>query len=159
LFDSVEPSKIPELDDRPALLHALGEVYGEAVDRKWVNLERLADECVDADTVPSDAYRYYLNIVTPTEEAAFDIDLWKSLEQDFKPPPGELVTLGFDGARFHDTTALVGTHVDSGFQWVVGLWERPPNVAEWEVPEADVDEALAAAQETWDVWRVYADPP
>jgi len=159
LFDTVEPSKIPELDDRPALIEALAEVYGEAVDRKWVNLERLADECVDADTSPSEAYRYYLNISMPAEEAAFDIDLWNELQADFKVPDGELITVGFDGARFHDTTGFVGTHVESGYQWVIDVWERPPNVADWEVPEAEVNEVLEAVQDRWDVWRVYADPP
>jgi hypothetical protein len=159
LFDTVQPSKIPELDDRPALLAALAEVYGEAVDRGWVNLERLADECVDADTSPSEAFRYYLNVSVPAEEAAFDIELWNSLAKDFVVPDGELITLGFDGARFWDTTALVGTHVESGYQWVVGMWERPPNVVDWTVPEAEVTETLAVAQERWKVNRVYADPP
>jgi hypothetical protein len=160
LFDTVEPSKIPDLDDRPALVASLAEVYGEAVDREWVSLDRLAEECVDADTSPSDAYRFYLNVSMPSEEAAFDIELWHTLQSDFKVPDGALVTLGFDGARFRDTTALVGTHVVSGFQWVVGLWERPPNAPpDWEIDESDVDRTVSEAFESWNVWRLYADPP
>jgi phage terminase large subunit-like protein len=29
----------------------------------------------------------------------------------------------------------------------------------WEVPEAEVDEAVAAAMSRWNVWRMYCDPP
>jgi hypothetical protein len=118
----------------------------------------LADECVDADTSPSEAYRFYLNVSVPSEETAFDYELWDTLKSDFRVPPGELITLGFDGARFHDTSVLVGTHVESGFQWILGFWERPPNLAEWEIDESDVDQTVREAFETWDVWRMHADP-
>lgn len=159
LFDTIEPSKVPELDDRPALVEAIREVYGEAISRGWVSEDRIASECTDADTSPSDAYRFYLNVSMPSEEAAFDIDLWGDLEKNFKVPPSSLITVGFDGARFHDTTALVGTHVKSGHQWLAGIWERPPNAVDWEVDETDVDRAVAELFENFQVWRLYADPP
>lgn len=160
LFDTIQPSKIPELEDRSALIRSLREVYGEAVDREWVTLERLADECVDSDTAPSDAYRFYLNIPWATEESAFDINLWDELKRPgFVVPDGDLITLGFDGARFRDSTALVGTHVESGHQWLVGIWERPPHAADWEIDEPDVEAHVEAAFDRWDVWRLYADPP
>jgi hypothetical protein len=43
---------------------------------------------------------------------------------------------------------------------MVAVWERPDNADEaWEVPERQVDEAMISAFDTWDVWRLYADPP
>lgn len=79
--------------------------------------------------------------------------------------PGEsladdaFVTLGFDGARFRDATALVATDIASGLQVLLGLWERPEDVEDWEVPEAEVTEAVADAFRRFEVWRLYADPP
>jgi hypothetical protein len=160
LFDTREPSRVPDLRDRPALLAALAEVYAESATAGFVGLERIADECVDVDTEPSDAVRYYLNVSLPSDERAFDVRRWADLAKPTVVPDGETVTLGFDGARFHDATALVGCHVASGHLFVLGMWERPENAGdEWEVPEPEVDEAVAAAFDRWDVARFYPDPP
>lgn len=75
---------------------------------------------------------------------------------------GEMVALGFDGARRRDSTALVATHLESGFQQVVEVWERPAELDprdEWEVPAEEVDAAVAASMDRWKVVRAYADPP
>lgn len=74
-------------------------------------------------------------------------------------PRGELVTLGFDGARRRDSTGVVATCVRTGLQVVVGVWERPYLVEDWEVPVDEVDAALTEAFERWNVWRFYGDPP
>jgi phage terminase large subunit-like protein len=42
---------------------------------------------------------------------------------------------------------------------VLGIWQRPEDRTEWEVPVEQVNEAVALAFQTWDVWRMYADPP
>ena len=86
--------------------------------------------------------------------------------------PGELlapdtfVTIGFDGARFRDATALVATEIYTGRQQILGIWERPADQygpdgepLAWEVPEIQVTAALEDAMERLDVWRVYCDPP
>jgi hypothetical protein len=160
VFDSVEPTKIPDLNDRPALMAALAHVYGEAVARGWVNLDRLAAECTDLDTAPSEAYRFYLNVSMPSEESAFDIDLWNQLASEHHPPDGTDITLGFDGARFRDTTALVATEIATGFQFLVDVWERPPlHYGDWEVDQTDVDQTVASMFDRYKVWRLYADPP
>ncbi|WP_244278036.1 hypothetical protein [Gordonia westfalica] len=35
-------------------------------------------------------------------------------------PKGGFITLGFDGARFRDATALVATSIDTGLQELLG---------------------------------------
>lgn len=84
------------------------------------------------------------------------------LEVGGEPQPGRLITLGFDGARRQDTTALVGTDVLLGHQFVIETWARPLELHEdddWEVDETDVDVKVAHAFDTWNVWRLYGDPP
>jgi hypothetical protein len=80
--------------------------------------------------------------------------------EGYRPPDGALITLGFDGARRKDTTALVATEVLTGFQWLVQVWERPEHADEaWEVPAGEVDAAVAECFKRWNVWRLYGDPP
>ncbi|KKL28374.1 hypothetical protein LCGC14_2375770, partial [marine sediment metagenome] len=85
---------------------------------------------------------------------------WKALAKpDYRPAKGATITLGFDGARTFDATGIVATEVETGFQWVVGCWERDPLKKDWEVPQDEVDQAVAQAFEDYDIWKMYADPP
>lgn len=74
-------------------------------------------------------------------------------------PAGAFITLGFDGARYRDSTALVATDIVTGLQQLLGLWERPEFADEWEVPEEEVTGLLADTMRTFDVWKLYGDPP
>ena len=153
----------------------LKDVYG---DSWWVDLDRIEAEYLElAEYDEAQAQRFFLNIITAGSDAAFDPILWASKERLegvegltllelpdgrrlWRPKPGELVTVGFDGAKRQDSTGLIGTHVASGFQWVIGVWARPENAADdWEVDDDDVDLALAETFETFKVWRAYCDPP
>jgi phage terminase large subunit-like protein len=63
---------------------------------------------------------------------------------------------------FHDSTGLVATHVESGYQWMAGVWERPtslPADAQWQVPTEEVNRVVHGLFEEFSVWRLYADPP
>ena len=71
--------------------------------------------------------------------------------------PKERVVLGFDGSFNHDCTALVAVTLD-GFIDVLGLWERPPDATEWEVPVAEVDARVLEACRDYTVLEIAADP-
>jgi hypothetical protein len=72
---------------------------------------------------------------------------------------GEVITIGIDGARFDDALAVIATEVVTGYQWPLGVWERPKNAdADYEHPMDEVDGVLIDAFTRWHVWRVYADP-
>lgn len=107
--------------------------------------------------------RVWLNRWIRQDAQAFDPVLTESLRTaGARIPDGELVTLGFDGARFRDATAIVATDVETGLQELVALWERPLDLLEsedWEVPELEVTDALTAAMARWQVWKAWADPP
>lgn len=106
--------------------------------------------------------RVWLNRWVSGQAQAFNMQRWSELARPGRIEPGELVTLGFDGAKFRDATAFVATDVATGVQQCIGLWERPldlPDEAEWEVPLTEVWETLSTAMARWQVWKVYADPP
>lgn len=134
----------------------------------WVDLERIESE---AQTLlprdPGQAERFFGNRIVSGADAAFDPDLWLRLAAPsirVGLAKKTLATVGFDGARFHDSTGFVVTAVELGHQFPAGVWERPADVTDddWEVPEfgaGGVDEAIEQIFDEWDVWRVYADPP
>lgn len=126
----------------------------------WSDIDGIADQWSDPTADRTYLERVWLNRLVRSSERAFDIEQWKSLANPgYVVPDDAIITLGFDGARWHDATALVGTEIATGFQWLIALWEQPQNAQEWEVPEHEVQAAVAEAFDRWQVWRMCADPP
>jgi phage terminase large subunit-like protein len=75
-------------------------------------------------------------------------------------PDGMPVIMGFDGSRSGDATAISVVslepvpHID-----VVGLWEKPRDAHDWEVPRTEVKDTIRDACKRWDVkgiaWDEY----
>ena len=157
------PQPGEDLSDGEQLRAAIREASGPAI-AAWPDFEGQVDYVASLynqpDTDRSYFERVWLNRRVQAGRQAFDAARWAELgDTDFVVPKRELITIGFDGAQFRDATALIGTHVETGFQWPIGIWECPPGATDWECPEDEVTEALAGAFDTWKVWRVYADPP
>ncbi|WP_044109822.1 hypothetical protein [Mycobacterium canetti] len=92
---------------------------------------------------------------------AFSVKRWKALERTGETIPRRAhVTLGFDGARMRDATAIVATDVRSGLQQLEYLAERPMNADDdWEVDEDEVNEKVKELFSRFRVVKFYADPP
>jgi len=139
---------------RAAVLEASGPAAA------WSDIDGIAEQWKDPTADRTYLERVWLNRLVRASERAFDVEQWRTLAQaDYTVADGAMITVGFDGARWRDATALVGTEILTGFQWLIGLWEKPYNLEGWEVPQAEVDEAIAAAFARWEIWRMYADPP
>jgi phage terminase large subunit-like protein len=137
---------------------AVVEASGPAA--AWCDIDGIVEQWRDPTSDKAYLERVWLNRLVRASERAFDLEQWRALAAaDYRPAPGSLISLGFDGARWHDATALVATEISTGFQWLVGLWERPENVQEWEVPADQVNEAVDKVFSTYEVWRMYCDPP
>lgn len=127
----------------------------------WVDLDRIdaeIEELLDRD--PAQAERFYLNRVVATQAAALDpAVVGDRARAGWEPDPGDLIVVGVDGARFADAVAVVATHVESGHQWPLGIWERPESAGDdYEHPAEAIDGAVTDAFDRWRVWRLYADP-
>lgn len=178
LYDSIEASSVvPELlrrakqdeldpleaaEVRAQLLEELAFCRGDST---WLNLDRILDECLAPKTQMNEALRFYFNRLAASEERAFRRERWDALAKPlvdgkrWRPESGALITLGFDGSVNDDWTALIGTDVATGTQWPVGIWEPVlSDNGEWSIDVNEVDAAVNDAMETWDVWRMNADP-
>lgn len=139
---------------KAAVLEASGPVA------EWSDLDSIVEQWRDPTADQAYLERVWLNRRVKSSTQAFDLTRWRELgRQDHPVQPGDLIVLGFDGAQFYDATGLVATHVKTGYQWPIGVWERPHGVAEWQVPADQVDAAVRQAFADFKVWRLYADPP
>lgn len=161
LIDDVEPGEgsITNARERRRMIR---NVYGHSLRAKggWITTERIEDEIeVLLEHDPPQAERYYLNRKLAMQSAAFDHAKWESLAEERTIKRGDVIVIGVDGARTIDALGVIATHVESGHQWPLGIWERPQHAGEdYEHSLDEVDGAVIEAFKLWRVWRVYIDP-
>jgi hypothetical protein len=138
-------------------IEAIREASGPAAE--WSDLHGIAKQWDRPSADLSYLERVWLNRWTQSAAQAFDAKRW--LEQlarmGFEIPAGDQVSAGFDGSRWKDTTALVVTHIETGFQHLAALW-IPEDCQGGEVPVGEVDDAVADLFRRWKVLRLYGDP-
>jgi phage terminase large subunit-like protein len=146
-----------DLTTREGRRAAVIEASGPAA--VWRDIDRAVAQWDAPDADPQFLERVWTNRLVQSSTQAFDVVRWAELTQESPVKNDDLITLGFDGALFWDSVALVATHVPTGFQWIAGLWERPVNAKTWEAPADEVDAVVADMFRRYTVWRMYADPP
>lgn len=155
--DDVTPPDSLSIRNKRERRKALKIAYG---DSWWVDLDRIDAE-IEAllPRDPAQAERWFLNRKNAATGRAFDGALWDALASPREIAAGELVVLGIDGARARDALAIVATCVETGYQWPVGIWERPEAVEDdYEHPFDEIDGALVDVFDRFQVWRAYVDP-
>jgi phage terminase large subunit-like protein len=146
-----------DLTTRPGRLAAIREASGIAA--AWSDIEGIEGQWSDPDADVPWLMRAWLNLPVRPGDKAFDMARWAELtERAYTPKPRAEITLGFDGSKFWDSTAIVATEISTGYQWVVAQWSRPEGAVTWEVDSGDVSTAIDRAFKDYNVWRLYADP-
>lgn len=153
-YDAVEaPPVEPEASDDD-LKAALKVAYG---DSWWVDLDRLVQDIRDPDMPWDDACRFFFNWNRSLTSGFVDIVAWDARGQSRVVEQGERIGVGFDGSISEDCTALYGCTAD-GFVFEIDAWERP-DVDVWRVPRTEVNDKVAEVFSTYDVGRMFCDPP
>ena len=155
-----------EAEVREAVIEASGPAAA------WSDIDGIVEQFRDPQVDLAYLDRVWLNRPRAGGGKAFDVAQWDALAQaDYQPAEGAAITVGFDGSRWNDATALVATEISTGYQWILGLWERPLDLltvgpgqgqdggpAEWEVPRAEVNAAVEETFRRYRVARMYCDP-
>jgi hypothetical protein len=149
----------PDIDlrDERSLREGLRQVYGDAA---WIDLDRLVAEVYDPGTDVADARRYYLNQVVAAEDAWIAPHTWDSrADATLVLADGDRVTLGFDGSRTDDATALVACRTSDAALFLLHVQAAPGDARRqgWEVDRERVDDAVRAAVDRYDVAGFYSD--
>lgn len=157
LYDSREapPSLSPHVDEQ--LMAGLDAAYGDA---PWVDKERLRDEVHDPRTSLSDSIRYYFSSLPTSEDAWVDPRKFDSKRDGRAIEDGEAVALFLDCSKSSDATVFDGCRMSDGHVFAIGGWQRPhgDRGTGWLAPRHEVDAAVRAAFERWDVQWFGVDP-
>jgi phage terminase large subunit-like protein len=125
----------------------------------WHTLVSLRRRHDSPSTTPWAWQRFACGLWVSSQSWWLDPEQWTASETSDRLQPGDRVTLGFDGARTGDATALVACRLEDGLLEPLGVWEDPGDRRGWEVPAGEVDAAIADAMERFRVARGYFDPP
>jgi phage terminase large subunit-like protein len=140
---------------------AITEASGQAA--SWRDIDAIAALWDDPGADVAYLERVYCNRLVKGATQAFSVTRWKELARPKTVvEPGALIVIGLDGAQFHDSTGIVCTEVETGYQWKERVWERPhmlDRTKTWQVPAEEVDATVRSLFDRYDVWRMYADPP
>jgi hypothetical protein len=135
--DDITPPDSLSIRNKAERRRALKIVYGDSVTgrrngktgviRPWIDLDRIDAEILALlPRDPAQGERWFLNRKNAAEGKAFDYARWDELLRDgYMPEPGALIGIGVDGARYEDALGIVATEIATGFQWPIGIWERP----------------------------------
>lgn len=124
------------------------------------DFQSLADFEAALGQISESAFRTYrCNQWTASQEAWLPYGAWEAAKEDYVPPDGTRVVLGFDGSFSNDSTALVAATIEPHpFVWVLGLWEKPPAELQWRVDHGEVEASVLAACDRYAVEEVVCDP-
>jgi hypothetical protein len=152
-----EAAEHHDLSTLEGRIEAVREASGPAAE--WSDLRGIAKQWERPTADHRYLERVWLNRWTQAGAQAFDARRWR---QDLARPgaaiaDGAMVTGGFDGSRWRDTTGLVLTEVHTGLQVVAGHWE-PELLQSGEVPVEEVVAAFDDVFRRFQVLRVYGDP-
>jgi hypothetical protein len=152
------------------LEHAFREAYGDCLE--WNKPEDLVNGVFDPKRKESRTRRLFLNSLTSSTDAWVQVEAWSERNiitllrngeaGDFlSPAPGDMVTLGFDGARSNDATALVACRVSDHHVFPLLIREQPdgPEGEDWTVDREEFDAEVRRAFKRFHVVGFYADPP
>ncbi|ATW59707.1 terminase large subunit [Mycobacterium phage WunderPhul] len=127
-------------------------------DSTWLPIEDIIKSILSTKNPITESRRKFLNQVNAAEDAWISPQEWDRLamvDPLFKLQPKQKITLGFDGSKSNDWTALVACRVDDGMLFVLNVWD--PQKYGGEVPRDDVDAAVHSAFARYDVVAFRAD--
>ena len=167
LYDSLEApadtpvSEIPSRETDPdgyehglkRLREGIEVARGDAT---WLNIDSIIDSILDVRSQVSESRRKFLNQVNSAEDSWVSPQEWDRVaDPEAELADGDRITLGFDGSKSGDWSALVACRVDDGCLFTIRVWN--PELFGGEVPRLDVDAVVRSCFEKYEVVAFRAD--
>lgn len=168
LYDAVEApagtpvSEIPSPDDDPEgyeagiekLRNGLLVARGDAV---WLDLENIVASILDVRNPITESRRKFLNQINASEDSWIAPHQWDACQKfDVRPLEAkDRITLGFDGSKGNDWTALVACRVEDAAIFLIKAWN--PERYGGEVPREGVNSTVEWCFSHYDVVGMRAD--
>lgn len=167
LYDALEApadtpvSEIPSEKEDPEGYLAGLEKLREGVltargDSVWLPVDAILESILDVKNPVTESRRKFLNQVNASEDSWIAPYEWDAcVDLDAPLEDGDRITLGFDGSKSNDWTALVACRLNDAKVFLLGAWN--PEKHGGEVPREDVDAVVRSAFEKYDVVAFRAD--
>jgi hypothetical protein len=126
-------------------------------DADWLDTQTIIDSILDVKNDITESRRKFLNQINAVEDAWISPREWdRCYVPGIRPlTPGDQITLGFDGSKSQDWTALVACRVEDAAIFPVKIWD--PEKYGGEVPREDVNGTVEWAFGTYDVVAFRSD--
>lgn len=168
LYDALEaPPDTPVgeiadlLEDEEAYQEALSRLRRGLLiargDAEWLDVDIILESILDVRNDVTESRRKFLNQINAAEDAWISPREW---DKAYVPGLrrlefGDRITLGFDGSKSQDWTALVACRVEDGAIFPIKIWD--PEKYGGEVPREDVNDTVDWAMNHYDVVGMRAD--
>ena len=134
---------------REGIQVAVGDSY-------WLPIDTIVESVLDVKNQITESRRKFLNQVNASEDSWIAPYEWDAIRSDVTLVKGDKITLGFDGSKSNDWTALVACRVEDGALFPIKVW-NPHNYLNEEVPREDVDSMVRSVFASYDVVAFRAD--
>ena len=125
-------------------------------DSVWLPVETIVESVLDVRNPVTESRRKFLNQVNAHEDSWIAPYEWDAVaDPTAKLVPGDRITLGFDGSKSNDWTALVACRVEDGCLFLIGVWN--PEKYDGQIPREDVDAVVRSCFERYEVVAFRAD--
>lgn len=125
-------------------------------DSHWLPVDAIIESVLDVKNPVTESRRKFLNQVNASEDSWIAPYEWDAVAEPVKLEKGDRVTLGFDGSKSNDWTALVACRVEDGALFPIKVW-NPLKYENEQVPREDVDATVRSCFERYDVVAFRAD--
>lgn len=127
-------------------------------DSTWLDIETIVESVLDVRNPITESRRKFLNQVNASEDSWIAPAEWDACYRADVPPlkPKDRITLGFDGSKNDDYTALVACRVSDAALFTIKVWV-PGNYPNEEVPRDAVDAMVQYCFARYDVVGMRAD--
>jgi phage terminase large subunit-like protein len=127
-------------------------------DSTWLPVDDIIKSILSTKNVITESRRKFLNQVNAAEDSWLSPQEWDriaTVSPEAALQPKQKITLGFDGSKSNDWTALVACRVEDGMLFLIKAWD--PAKHGGEVPREDVDATVRSCFERFDVVAFRAD--
>ena len=166
LYDAIEApadtpvSELAALSEDPAaydqaldrLRHGITIARGDA---EWLDVDSVIQSILDVRNPVTESRRKFLNQINAAEDSWIAPTEWDACKEPVKLEKGDRITLGFDGSKGQDWTALVACRVEDGALFPVKVWD--PEKYDGEIPRDHVDKTVQWCFAQYDVVAFRAD--
>ncbi len=126
-------------------------------DSVWLPVDAIVESVLDVKNPVTESRRKFLNQVNASEDSWIAPYEWDAVAvPEAALSKGEKITLGFDGSKSNDWTALVACRVEDGCLFLIKAW-NPAKYPNEQVPREDVDATVRSCFERFDVVAFRAD--